>query len=341
MTAAEPRITVLGAGAWGTTMAALVAARLRPLLWAREPDVVEAINGRGENATFLPGFRLPPSLTATGELSVALEGADVVIVAVPSAHLGTAMAAARPHLPEGATVVSLAKGIEPDTLRRMSEVLATALPDHDPDAIGVLGGPNVAVEIMAGHPAAASIAFARVDRAAAIERTLALGGALRLYISDDVIGVELGGAAKNVVAIAAGVADGLGFGMNTKAALISRGLAETARLGVALGAKPITFLGLSGSGDLAATCTSADSRNRSVGEELARGAELGAITHGPAIAEGVTTAPSLLALGRRTGVEMPIAAAVTALLAGTVTPRAALDLALSRDAGGELTGLEG
>ena len=335
------RVGVVGAGAWGTTLASIVAARAETRLWAREPEVVEAVRRDHQNHLFLDGFRLPAELEVTGDLGAALAAVDVVVVAVPSQHLRVTMTAARPAVPENALLVSVAKGIEVGTNCRMSEVLAEVFAGRDRSTIGVLSGPNLAREVMSGQPAATCVAFPDLARATRVQ-TLVMGDALRVYTSDDVVGCEIGGAAKNVIAIAAGVADGLGYGMNTKATLITRGLAELTRLGVALGGRPLTFLGLAGNGDLIATCTSPHSRNRRVGEELAKGRHLDEITAATnAVAEGVATAPALLALAASVGVEMPLSAAVATLLQGELSPQEVVPLLMQRRPKAELHGLGG
>jgi len=308
-------------------------------LWARELEVVESVRDDHENRPFLHGFRLPDELTVTNELDEALDDVDVVVVAVPSQHLRATITAARPLVPRRATIVSVAKGIELGTGRRMSQVLSEVLVDHRPDSIGVLSGPTLAREIMGGQPAATCIAFPDLARATVVQ-SLFMGDAFRVYTSDDVVGCEIGGAAKNVIAIAAGVADGLGYGMNTKAALITRGLAELTRLGVALGGRPLTFLGLAGNGDLIATCSSPYSRNRRVGEELARGRSLDDIARATqTVAEGIKTAPALLELAGTVGVDLPISTTVDAVLRGDVSPLEVVPLLMQRSPKAELQGL--
>jgi glycerol-3-phosphate dehydrogenase (NAD(P)+) len=304
-------------------------------------EVVESVERDRENRLFLEGFRLPAELAVTNEFHEALRDVDVVIVAVPSQHVRMTMTAARPYVPERALVVSVSKGIEIGTSLRMSEVLSEVLVDLDRGSIGVLSGPNLAVEIMSGQPAATCIAFPDLAQATEIQ-SLVMGDSLRVYTSDDVVGCEIGGAAKNVIAIAAGVADGLGYGMNTKAAVITRGLAELTRLGLALGGRPLTFLGLAGNGDLIATCSSPHSRNRRVGEALATGRSLDEIMHATrAVAEGVPTAPAVLALASSAGVDMPISATVAALLRGDLSPHEIVPLLMQRSPKVELHGLGG
>ena len=279
-------VTVVGAGAWGTTLSALAAADGPASLWALEPDVVTAIQSRHENSLFLPGFALPSGIDVTNDLQRAVATADVVVVAVPAQHVRSVMTQARPWIAPGALVLSVAKGIEAGSGLRMTEVLADVLPGIHPEHIGVLAGPNLAREVIAGHPAATTVAFADAGSAAAIQERLT-GPTFRVYTSSDVVGCEIGGAVKNVIAIAAGVTVGLHCGMNTMAALITRGLAELTRLGVAMGGDPLTFLGLAGNGDLIATCGSPLSRNHRVGRELAAGWTVAEILAGmTSVAEG-------------------------------------------------------
>ena len=333
------RIGVVGAGAWGTTLASMLVDRAPTWLWAREQEVVDSIRRDHQNQVFLDGFRLPDALTATNDIAEAVADSDVIVAAVPAQHLRSVMTAARPFVGRDALIVSVAKGIEQGTGRRMSQVLSDVLSDRDPDTIGVLSGPNLAREIMCGQPAATCVGFPQLSNAAVVQSLLA-GDVLRVYTSDDVVGCEIGGAGKNVIAIAAGVADGLGYGMNTKAALITRGLAELSRLGVAVGGRPLTFLGLAGNGDLVATCTSPHSRNRRVGEELGKGRVLQDIVGGmKQVAEGVATAPALLAMAASAGVEMPISSTVVALLTGDVSAADVVPLLMRRSPKVELDGL--
>jgi glycerol-3-phosphate dehydrogenase (NAD(P)+) len=335
------KLGVVGAGAWGTTLASLASTRADTRLWAREPEVVDAVRTLRENSLFLPGFRLPDEVAVTADLEEALTDVEVVVIAVPAQHLRAATTAARPFVRRDAVVVSVAKGIEQRTGRRMSEVLTEVLVDHDPRGIGVLSGPNLAHEVMDRQPAATCVAFADLAHAETVQ-SIFMSDALRVYTSDDVVGCETGGAAKNVIAIAAGVADGLGCGMNTKAALISRGLAEITRLGVALGGRPLTFLGLAGNGDLIATCSSPHSRNRRLGEQLATGASLDDVIAGTnSVAEGVGTAPALLALARKVGVDMPISATVAALLRGDLAVTEIVSVLMRRSPKLEFDGMRG
>jgi glycerol-3-phosphate dehydrogenase (NAD(P)+) len=262
----------------------------------------------------------------------------VILVAVPSQYFRSVVEAARPFVPRDADLVTVTKGIETGTCRLMTEVLDEAL-GHDPSRICVLSGPNIAREVMAGEPSATVIACRDVARAERLQRLL-MTDSLRVYTNPDVVGCEVGGAVKNVLAIAAGIGDGLGYGWNTKAALITRGLAELTRLGVALGGELLTFLGLAGNGDLIATCSSPQSRNRHVGEELGKGRSLREILDPMRmVAEGVGTTPGVLGLARRHGVEMPISEKVGAVLAGELSAADVVRLLMQREAKPELHGL--
>lgn len=340
MRAVDERVAVIGAGAWGTTMAARLAGSAQTTLWAREPEVVSDVTTNHRNEQFLPGFDLPSQLRATSTLGDAVASATVVVMAVPSPYLRSVAGEVAAVIRSDAVVLSLVKGIEAATLRRPTEVLEEVLP-IDASRIGVLSGPNLAREVMAGHPSATVVAIRDDDWANRLQLLVA-DDRLRVYTNRDVIGCEIGGAVKNVLAIAAGMADGMGFGWNTRAALTTRGLAELARLGVALGGEPLTFLGLAGNGDLIATCGSPDSRNHRVGEALARGETVDEIVARTAsVAEGVRTAPAVLELAERSDVEMPISAMVAAVLAGDRTPAQALDELMHRDLRSELHGLDG
>jgi glycerol-3-phosphate dehydrogenase (NAD(P)+) len=333
---ATMKLTVIGAGAWGTTLAALASEHLPTTLWAREPAVVNSIHDNRENTMFLPGFPLPGQLSVTLDLPAAVAGADLVVVAVPSPHVRAVLAGARGSIAPHALVVSVTKGIEAGTGRRMTEVITETLGDHDPAMIGLLAGPNLAREVMAGHPSATCVAFGDLRYATEVQQRLA-GDRFRVYTSTDVVGCEISGAVKNVIAIAAGMADGLHFGMNTKAALVVRGLAELARLGTALGGDPLTFLGLAGAGDLMATCASPLSRNRQVGEDIAHGWVLAELESSAATcAEGVNSVDTILVLAARHDIELPICETVAAVLAGSTTPHEAVARLMGRPAASEL-----
>jgi glycerol-3-phosphate dehydrogenase (NAD(P)+) len=305
------RVAVLPAGSWGTAYAKVMAdAGCEVVLWARRPEVARAINERHINHEYMAGIVLPERVTATTNAAAALDGADAVVLAVPSQTLRSNLADWKELIPPGATLVSLAKGVELGTIKRMSEVIVEVL-DVPVDQVAVVSGPNLAREIAAEEPSATVIACIDHDRAVALQ-TASMTGYFKPYTNTDVIGCELGGACKNVIALACGMAAGMGFGDNTRASLITRGLAETARLGVVLGADPLTFAGLAGLGDLVATCSSPLSRNRTFGERLGRGESLAQAekaNHGQ-IAEGVKSCLSICELGARHDVELPIANAV-------------------------------
>jgi glycerol-3-phosphate dehydrogenase (NAD(P)+) len=311
------KVTVLGAGSWGTTVANLTTALNPTLLWARNPTVTSEINEANTNSAYLPGTTLARRLRATSDLEEAVRFGDVLIVGVPSkgfrAILDEARRWVRPWIP----VVSLTKGIEGGSLLRMTQIIEELLPGHPAAA---LSGPNLAREIMAGQAAASVIATDDMGVAAALQSVL--GHRLfRVYRNHDVVGAEIGGALKNVIAIAAGIGEGLGVGDNTKAAVMTRGLAELMRLGVAMGAEPQTLAGLAGMGDLVATCMSPFSRNRTVGEQLGKGRALDEIlAEMHMVAEGVHTAQTALALADRHGVELPICHEINRVVLGEQRP---------------------
>ncbi|MBB3678455.1 NAD(P)H-dependent glycerol-3-phosphate dehydrogenase [Modestobacter versicolor] len=304
------RAAVLGAGSWGTTFAKVLAdAGCDVTLHARRPELVAAISATRQNADYLPGVRLPDAVRATGDPAEALDGADVVVLAVPSQTLRENLAGWAPLLPGDASLLSLMKGVELGTTKRMSEVICEVT-GAGADRVAALSGPNLAREIAEEQPSATVIACSDTDRAEALQAACHTRY-FRPYTNADLVGCELGGAVKNVIALACGVAAGLGFGDNTRASLITRGLAETARLGMALGADVTTFAGLAGLGDLVATCSSPLSRNRTFGEHLGQGmsvAEVLEITK--QTAEGVKTCRSVLDLARAHGVDVPITEAV-------------------------------
>lgn len=327
---------MLGAGSWGTAMAAMCAQKAPTALWARRPELAGAIAREGCNRDYLPELALPHEVLATSSLAEAVEGAEVVVMAVPSHGFRAVLSQARAHLAAGVPLVSLTKGVEQASLSRMTEVIAEVAPAHP---YAVLTGPNLVGEIVAGHPTASVVAATDPDLAGTLQRLFSTG-TFRVYTNPDVVGCELGGALKNVVAIAAGFSDGLGFGDNTRAALITRGVAELTRLGVALGGQPLTFGGLTGMGDLVATCCSHRSRNRWVGEELARGRALAEITAGTRmVAEGVRTSAAVVQLAARVGVEMPIADQVVAVLSGATPPAEVVAALMGRMMKPELHGL--
>lgn len=327
---------MIGAGSWGTAVAAITAGNVPTVLWARRPELAEEINARHVNGSYLPQVVLPDRLTATASLEEAVSGADVVVMGVPSHGFRSVLEEIARHLSAGAPIVSLTKGVEQGSLKRMTEVMAEVAPGHP---AGVLTGPNLAKEVMAGYPAASVVAVADGSLAADLQRLFS-GGAFRVYTNPDVVGCELGGALKNVMAIASGMADGMGFGDNTRAALITRGLAELTRLGVALGGDPLTFAGLAGMGDLVATCISHQSRNRHVGEELGKGRTLEDIqAEMKMVAEGVKTSRAVVDLAARAGVEMPIAEQVVGVLYGGKPAADVVSALMQRQAKPELHGI--
>ena len=302
---------VMGAGAWGTALAKVLAdAGSDVVMWARRPEVAEEITTRHTNHTYLPGIALPPAVRATADPADALHGVRTVLLGVPSQTLRANLGQWRAHLDDGATLVSLAKGIELGSLMRMSQVIAEVT-GADRGQIAVVSGPNLADEVARAQPAATVVACSDSGRAVALQRALSTRY-LRPYTNSDVVGTEIGGACKNVIALACGMAAGVGLGENTAAAIITRGLAEIMRLGIALGAKTATLAGLAGVGDLVATCTSPHSRNRSFGRRLGEGASLAEAKHAAEghVAEGVTSCTSILALASSYDVEMPLTDAV-------------------------------
>ncbi len=306
------RIGIIGGGGWGTALAAAACRAGREVvIWAREPEVVEAINGGHQNGRFLPGVALVPAIVATAEMAAAAGDADAVLLAPPAQHLRAVAEALAPRLAAGTPVIICAKGIEQESLALMSEVAAETLPETP---VAVLSGPTFARDVALGLPAAVTLAAAEPglgERLAA-----ALGGArFRPYLSTDVVGAQIGGAVKNVLAIACGVVIGRGLGENARAALITRGLAEMMRLGAAKGARAETLMGLSGLGDLTLTCTGEQSRNMTLGLALGRGEALADVLAARrSVTEGVTTSVSVAALAGELGVDMPISAAVNAIL---------------------------
>lgn len=322
------RIGVIGGGAWGTALAlAALRAGQEALLWAREPAVAESVNTARENRDFLPGVPLPPELRATGELAAAA-ACDAILLVTPAQHLRTACAGLAAHLRAGTPVVICAKGIELDSHALMSEAAEAALPTGTP--LAVLSGPTFAAEVARGLPTAVTLACA--DAALGARLVEALGSrTFRPYLSDDVVGSQIGGAVKNVLAIACGVVEGRRLGDNARAALITRGLAEITRLALALGGRPETLMGLSGLGDLTLTCSSLQSRNMSLGAALGAGRTLAEVlAERRSVAEGVYTAAAVVGLAGRKGVDMPLCAAVDAILNHGAGLDATIDGLLSR-----------
>jgi glycerol-3-phosphate dehydrogenase (NAD(P)+) len=314
------RVAVMGAGSWGTAFAKVVAdAGADVRLWGRRAEVVDQIQREHVNSEYLPDIALPEAIQATTDGEKALADAEVVVLALPSQNLRSILGALAPFLPERAVVVSLMKGVELGTTRRMSEVIIE-VGQVPPARVAVLSGPNLAPEIALCEPAASVVAC--IDRSVAEQISdLCATSYFRPYTNVDVIGTELGGAVKNVIAIAVGMADGMGLGDNAKASIITRGLAETARLGAALGADPLTFLGLAGIGDLVATCMSPLSRNRTFGEGLGRGMSVSEVIAATrTTAEGVKSCSSILGLAQRHGVDVPIIENVVAVVHEDASP---------------------
>jgi len=326
------KIGLLGGGSWGTTVGALVARNTSVTLWARDSARVDEINGQHTNSKFLPDAKLPENLVATTDIEEAVAGADVIVVGIPSQGFRNVLEHIKGHIRPWVPVVSLSKGLELDTHMRMTEIIDDVLPGHP---AGVLTGPNLAREIMAGYAAASVVAMADETIVKELQKVFH-SGLFRVYTNHDVIGCELGGVLKNIIAIAAGMGDGQGAGENTRSAVITRGLAEITRLGIAMGGEPQTFAGLTGMGDLVATCTSAQSRNRTVGFELGKGRSITEIIDEMfMVAEGVKSAPTVMALAEEYGVEMPIAAEVYEVVQNECDPKKAFRGLLKSSAGAE------
>jgi glycerol-3-phosphate dehydrogenase (NAD(P)+) len=326
------RSTVLGAGSWGTALGAVLAGKGFPVvIWDADAGPLETIAARHENARYLPGVPLPETLRSEPDLARALEGAELVVIAVPSHAVRPVAMQARPHLREGVPVCTVAKGVEVESLMTMSEVLEDVLPVEMHPYLTFLSGPSFAIEVARGAPTAVTVA-GRWDRVGKLVQDAFHTRTFRPYTSADVAGVEIGGCAKNVVAIATGLCDGLGLGANARAALITRGLAEITRLALAKGATPLTLLGLSGLGDLVLTCSSEKSRNYRVGFGLGTGRKLAEIQRELGqVAEGVVNAKSLHLLSAKLGVEMPICEAVYQILEEGQEPRAAVRALMARE----------
>ncbi|MBW2385875.1 MAG: NAD(P)H-dependent glycerol-3-phosphate dehydrogenase [Deltaproteobacteria bacterium] len=304
-------VAVVGAGSWGTTVASLASRNCSTVLWARRAEVAKEISEAHSNERYLPGFKLPQSLTASADIEEVVRGADVLVIAVPSHGFREALLELAPYVRPWIPVVSLTKGLEQGSLLRMTQIIDELLPGHP---AGVLTGPNLAREIMAGQAAASVIGMQDLVVAEALQGVFA-GGLYRVYTNHDVIGCEVGGALKNVIAIATGIAEAISVGDNTRALVMTRGLAELTHLGVALGGEPATLAGLAGMGDLLATCMSRQSRNRLVGEQLGQGRKIDEIIADMnMVAEGVKTAASVVELAGQHGVEMPIAEEIYAVL---------------------------
>ncbi len=325
------RVAVLGAGSWGTALAKHLADKgHETVLWARRDELARAIATTGSNERYLPGITLPGSLNATAELATALRAAELVLFVVPSHGLRDLVREAKPLLPRDAPLVSATKGIENGSLMLMTDVLRDELGSESEPRLCALGGPSFAREVALSMPSAVCVASTSDATAKTVQELIA-SDRFRVYTTEDLIGVEVGGALKNVIAIAVGAADGLGFGHNARAGLITRGVAEIGRLAMHMGANPLTLAGLSGLGDLVLTCTGDLSRNRKVGIELGRGRKLAdVLSEMTMVAEGVKTAASAYALAEREGVEMPITTEVYRALYEDKSPSAAVESLLGR-----------
>ena len=329
-------VTVLGAGSWGTTVAHLAAHNAPTVLWGRDEEIMSKIDADKENVRYLPGRTLHDDLTATSDLEAAVDCADLLVVGVPSGAFRETVVKASEHLRPWVPVISLTKGLERPTALRMSQVIEEVLPGRP---TGVLTGPNLAKEIMDGHASASVVAMSDHHVARRLQSLFATP-TFRVYTNDDVVGSELGGALKNVIAIAAGIADGLGTGDNTRAAVLTRGLRELTRLGVAMGGRAETFSGLAGMGDLVATCISHQSRNRYFGEQLGKGLTVAEIAEEmDQVAEGAKSGPVVVALAAELGVSMPIAEAVVSVCSGDTTALGAFAALLETPAGDEFADL--
>jgi len=329
----KSHIAVVGAGSWGTTVASTVAQNQSTMLWARRAALAQQITTDHENIDYLRGVALTESLLCSSNLQDVVRDASIVMMAVPSNGFRDVLVEVAKYVSPEVPIVSLTKGLERDTLKRMSEVVADVLPRH---CVAVLTGPNLAHEILAGQPAATVVGCSDDEIAKQIQ-ILLTRPTLRVYTNPDVVGCEIGGVVKNVIAIAAGIVEGMGFGDNSKATLITRGLAEMSRLGIALGANPNTFTGLAGIGDVVATCASAQSRNTAVGVRLGKGESIESITASmKMVAEGVKSSLSVLQLAQRCKVDMPITEQVAAVCEGTISARDSLVRLMSRVSKAEL-----
>ncbi len=326
------KVGLLGGGSWGTTVASLTARNASITLWARDKATVNEINGEHTNEKYLPGAKLSPRLVATNNIEEAVAPMDVIVMGIPSHQFRRVLETVKEHIRPWVPVISLTKGLELGTRQRMTEIINEVLPGHP---IGVLTGPNLAREIMSGYAAASVLAM--TDQVIVKEvQKIFHSGLFRVYTNHDVVGCELGGVLKNIIAIAAGMGDGQGAGENTRSAVITRGLAEIMRLGVALGGSEATFSGLAGMGDLVATCTSPQSRNRNVGYELGKGRSIDEIINEMfMVAEGVKSAPAVIGLAEKHKIQMPIAEEVYNVTQGKSSARNAFRGLLRAEIGAE------
>lgn len=326
------RVGLIGGGSWGTTVASIISRNAPITMWARNAETVREINEEHTNEKYLPGARLPETLVATADIGEAVKNSDVLVMGVPSHSFRDVLQLVKPHLRPWVPVISLTKGLELSSGKRMTELIEDVLIGHP---VGVLTGPNLAREIMAGQAAASVLAMEDEIIVAELQKLFHFGS-FRVYTNTDLLGCELGGVLKNIIAIAVGMGDGLGAGDNTRSALITRGLAEVTRLGIAMGGRQETFAGLAGMGDMIATCTSELSRNRHVGEELGKGRTLDDIIADMImVAEGVKSAPTVMALAEEYGVTMPISSDVFDVIQGRKTALEAFNSLTSRSVGAE------
>ena len=332
-------VAVIGSGAWGTTLALLMAGKGIPtIMWEHRPERAWEMQQQRENSVFLPGLRFPTGLQVTADIGEAVREKDLLLLVTPSQRMRENLRLLAPYVGEETVLVSASKGIEIDTLKRMTEIIAEELPGTY-NRLAALSGPNISREVAAKKPTAAVVAAYNQD-VAVLARTVLTTSTFRVYTASDVIGVELGGALKNIIAIGAGFNDGMGYGDSAKAAFITRGLAEISRLGVAAGANPLTFAGLAGIGDLIATCASPLSRNNQVGRRLAAGEKLSAILASMhSVAEGVYTTKAALQLAARFGVEMPITELLSLVLFSGLDPHKAVPELMMRDPKDEMEGI--
>lgn len=332
-------VGVIGAGAWGTTVASILTHHSDVKIWARDPGLAAEISD-GANTKYLEGFSLP-EMVGTSSLEDAVEGAEALFLGVPSHGFREVLTKLAPFLASNLPLISLSKGIEQNSRMRMTEVISDVLPQHDPRVVGVVSGPNLAKEIMAGDPAATVVAIRDPDAAHRVQELL-MTSQFRVYTNNDVIGSEVAGALKNVIAIASGIVRGMGFGMNTTTMLITRALAEITRLGTKLGGSPLTFGGLAGIGDLMATCLSVQSRNFTVGYGLGEGKSLETVLDEiSSVAEGVKSTQPILELAASHGIEMPIATEVGRVLYEGASPSDAIGRLMGRSAKSEAHGIGG
>lgn len=332
------RYSVIGAGSWGTAVASMIAAKVETVVWARREEVADEISAQHTNTAYLQDLPLARELEATSDLERAVTGADVLIVGVPSHGYREVLTRVAGIIDRSTPILSLTKGIERESLMRMTQVTNDVLPGHDSSVVGVLTGPNLAKEIAAGQPAATVIAIEDITAAGELQRVI-MNPRFRVYTHSDVVGSETAGAAKNVMAIAAGMAQGMGFGDNTLATLITRALVEMTRLGVALGGDARTFVGLAGLGDLVATCNSTQSRNHRVGVGLGQGRSLDDIVgEMNMVAEGVKSTSGILELAHSAGVELPIAEQVGKVLYEGTDPQTAIRQLMTREPKSEYSG---